>query len=47
MKRNHIDKVELAIASTRYITKESMATRFDWKDEMEKIVDRIESWRGR
>ena len=47
MKRKTVDKVELAIASARHMTKELMAARFDWKDEMGEIVDRIESWRDR
>ena len=46
MKLKNVDKVELASESVRYMTRELMATRFDWKKGMDEIVDRIESWRG-
>ena len=52
MQRKRIDKVDLAISSTQYMTKEVkklkvkklMEGRFDWKEQMEKIVERIDSW---
>ena len=46
MQRKSIDKVALAISSTQYITKEVMEERFEWKEQMEQIVERIESWNG-
>ena len=36
--------MELAIASVRHMTKELMETRFDWNEQMAKIVDKIASW---
>ena len=39
-----IDKVDLAISSTQYMTKEAMEERFDWEKQMEQIVGRIDSW---
>ena len=47
MQRKSIDKVDLAISSTQYMTKEVreiMEKRFDWKEQMEEIVKRIDSW---
>ena len=47
MQRKNIDKVDLAISSTQYITsevRELMEGRFDWKEQMEEIVKRIDSW---
>ena len=44
LKRRSFDKMELALASAPYMTKERMVSRFDWEDEMKKIVDCIESW---
>ena len=47
MQRKRIDKVDLAISSTQYMTKEVkklMEGRFDWKEQIEKIVERIDSW---
>ena len=44
MKRRNIDKMELALASTPHMTKNLMADRFDWEDQMKVIVDRITSW---
>ena len=47
MQRKSTDKVGLAILSTRYMTsevRELMEGRFDWKEQMEKIVKLIYSW---
>lgn len=44
MQRKSIDKVDLAISSTRHMTKEVMEKRFEWKEQMKEIVKRIESW---
>ena len=44
MQRKSIDKVDLAISSTRYMTKEVMEGRFEWKEQMGEIVKRINSW---
>ena len=47
MQRKSIDKVDLAISSTQHMTKEVrevMEKRFDWKEQMEEIVKRIDSW---
>ena len=52
MQRKRIDKVDLAISSTQYMTKEVkklkvkklMEGRFDRKEQMQKIVERIDSW---
>ena len=54
MQRKRIDKVDLAISSTQYMTKEAkklevkklMQGRFDWKEQMKQIVERIDSWNG-
>ena len=47
MEGKSIDKVALAISSTQHMTKEVrevMEKRFDWKEQMEEIVKRIDSW---
>lgn len=44
MSRKHCDKMRLATQSARYMTKDIMADRFDWADQMREIVDRITSW---
>ena len=44
MKRKNVDKMELALSSARYMTKDLMAGRFDWEDQIGKIVERIKSW---
>ena len=44
MGRKSIDKVALASSSTQYVTGEVMEGRFDWKEQMEQIVERIDSW---
>lgn len=41
-----IDKVALAISSAPHTEKEVMEGRFDWKAQMEQIVERIDSWNG-
>ena len=40
----HVDKMDLAMQSILHMTKDSMAGRFDWEDQIEKIVGRIRSW---
>ena len=42
--RKEHDKVELALQSASHMTKDIMSDRFDWKEQVEKIVDRINSW---
>lgn len=44
LNRKHIDKMDLAMASTPYMTKENMADRFDWDDQIRKITERIMAW---
>ena len=44
LKRRHIDKMELATSSVPHMTKELMESRFDWNEQMAKIVERIKSW---
>ena len=44
MNRKHFDKMRLAAQSAPHMTKDIMAGRFDWEDQMGKIVDRITSW---
>ena len=46
MEGNSIDKVALAISSAPHTKKEVMEGRFDWKAQMELIVERIDSWNG-
>lgn len=46
MQGKNTDKVTLAISSTQYMTKEVMEKQFEWKEQMEQIVKRIESWNG-
>ena len=46
MEGKSIDKVALAISSTQHMTKEVMEVRFEWKEQMELIVERIDSWNG-
>ena len=42
--RKHYDKMRLAMSSASHMTKDIMVGRFDWKDQMEKVVKRITSW---
>ena len=44
LNRRNIDKVDLARLSVPHMTNDIMAKRFDWKEQMEKIVAHIESW---
>jgi len=44
MNRKHYDKMRLATQSAPHMTKDIMAGRFDWEDQMREIVDRITSW---
>ena len=44
MNRKHCDKMRLATQSAPHMTKDIMAGRFDWEDQMKAIVDRITSW---
>ena len=44
MSRKHFDKMRLATRSVPHMTKDIMAGRFDWEDQMRIIVDRIISW---
>ena len=37
-------KVDLAMQSSPHMTRDVMTGRFDWKEQMRKIVDRINSW---
>ena len=46
MDEKRIDKVDLAISSIPSMTMELMQGRFDWKKQMEQIVERIDSWNG-
>ena len=40
----HIDKMKLAMSSVPHMTRDVMESRFDWNEQMAKIVKRIESW---
>ena len=44
MSRKHCDKMHLAMQSAPHMTKDIMAERFDWEDQMKAIVARIKSW---
>ncbi len=44
LNRKHIDKMELAMACTPHMTKENMADRFEWDDQIRTITERISSW---
>lgn len=44
MKRKNVDKMELALSSAQRLTKDVMTGRFDWKDQIGEIVERIKSW---
>ena len=46
MDRNDMDKVALAIGTTRQMTRELMASRFDWQVAIEDIVERVRSWQN-
>ncbi len=44
LKRKHFDKMDLAMISTPHMTRDNMADRFDWEEQMKVIVERIVSW---
>ena len=44
MDRKHYDKMDLAMRSAPHMTKDIMTGRFDWEDQMGKIVARIRCW---
>ncbi len=44
LQRRHFDKVELAMRSAPHMTRELMESRFDWHEQMPKVLERIESW---
>ncbi|TKB91793.1 MAG: ATP-binding protein [Nitrospira sp.] len=44
LKRKTIDKVELALKASPHMTKELLAKRFDWADQLRSIVEKIRSW---
>ena len=46
MDGKRIDKVDLAISSIPSMTMKLMQGRFDWKEQMEQIVERIDRWNG-
>ena len=46
MDGKRIDKVDLAISSIPSMTIKLMQGRFDWKEQMKQIVERIDSWNG-
>ena len=46
MQGKRIDKVDLAISSIPSMTIKLMQGRFDWKEQMKQIVERIDSWNG-
>ena len=39
-----VDKVKLATLSVRHMARDSMALRFDWEQQMKKVVQRIDRW---
>jgi hypothetical protein len=46
LKGKHQDTVELASLVAPHMTGEMMRSRFDWREQMAKLVERIESWNG-
>ena len=44
LSRKHPDKMDLAMRSAPHMTKDMMTGRFDWEDQMGKIVARIRCW---
>ena len=44
LSRKHVDKMDLAMRSAPHMTKDIMTGRFDWEEQMEKIVARIRCW---
>jgi len=43
-KRKSVDKSKLAIVTTQHMTIDKMNERFDWKNQMEKVIQTIEHW---
>ena len=44
LNRKQIDKMDLAMACTPHMTKEIMAERFDWDEQIRTITERISTW---
>jgi putative ATP-dependent endonuclease of OLD family len=44
LKLKSVDKMELAIQTSRLMTLDSMQNRFDWSDKMTELVQCIKSW---
>ena len=44
LSRKYFDKMDLATRSSPHMTKEIMAGRFDWEEQMGKVLERIKSW---
>ena len=44
LNRRNVDKIDLAMSIVQYMEKGIMAKRFDWEEQMKKIVARIKSW---
>ena len=44
LNKKHIDKMNLAVVSTPHMTKENMADRFEWEDQIRTITGTISSW---
>ena len=44
LNRRHFDKMDLATLCAPHMTREMMESRFDWNEQMAKLVERIESW---
>ena len=42
--RKHLDKMHLATRVAQHMTKDVMTGRFDWEEQIRKIVERITSW---
>jgi putative ATP-dependent endonuclease of the OLD family len=40
----HIDKIDLAMRCRPHMTKEAMEYRFDWKEKMDSIIEKIGLW---
>jgi putative ATP-dependent endonuclease of the OLD family len=40
----HIDKIDLAIRCRPFMTKDIMESRFDWKEKMNMVIEKIEQW---
>jgi len=44
--RQTVEKMDLAVSTSALMTLGQMEQRFDWKDELTSIVERIRSWNG-